>query len=65
MRELRVELPSGVPARLGAFAVVLVLAAGGGWVAGQGVGPVELPAVPEMDHGHMDMDMDHGLVDGP
>ena len=54
MRQLRVELPSGVPARLGAFAVVLVLAAGGGWVAGQGVGPVEAPAAPEMDHGHME-----------
>jgi hypothetical protein len=54
VRQLRVELPSGVPVRLGAFAVVLVLAAGGGWVAGQGVGPVEIPAAPEMDHSHME-----------
>ncbi len=45
-------LPSGVPARLGAFAVLLTLAAGGGWTAGQSVGPVTLPVTPVAGHDH-------------
>jgi hypothetical protein len=48
----RIEPPSGVPARLGSFAVVLVLAAGGGWAAGHSVGPVRLPA-PTHQHGEV------------
>ncbi len=43
MRQLRVDLPSTVPARLGSFVLVLVLAASGGWFAGQSVGPIQLP----------------------
>jgi hypothetical protein len=52
VRQLRLELSSGVPARLAAFAVVLALAAGGGWTAGQSVGPVKLPATPGTEHNH-------------
>jgi len=54
VRQLRVDVPSGVPARLGAFVVVLVLAASGGWFAGQSVGPVRLPDAPETVHTHLE-----------
>lgn len=43
MRQLRVELPSTVSARLGSFVLVLALAAAGGWLAGHSVGPIQLP----------------------
>ena len=52
MRGLPVDLPEGVPARLGVFVVVLVVAAGGGWLAGQSVGPIRLPDPPAAQHGH-------------
>ena len=51
VRPLRIEPPTGIPARLGSFVVVLVLAAGGGWFAGQSVGPIRLPDA-ETSHGH-------------
>ena len=54
MRQLRVELPSTVPARLGSFVVVLALAAAGGWFAGQGVGPIQLPTPESTTHGHVE-----------
>jgi hypothetical protein len=43
VRQLRVEFPSTVSARLGSFVLVLAIAAGAGWLAGQGVGPIRLP----------------------
>lgn len=54
VRSLRVELPSTVPARLWAFAIVLVLAAGGGWFAGHGVGPIQLPPPDQAAHSHLE-----------
>jgi hypothetical protein len=54
VRQLRVELPSTVPARLGSFVVVLALAAAGGWFAGQGVGPIQLPPPESTTHGHVE-----------
>ncbi|HVH24077.1 MAG TPA: hypothetical protein VNA11_16630 [Pseudonocardia sp.] len=50
MRQLRVELPSTVSARLGSFVLVLVVAAGAGWLAGQGVGPIQLPPPDAVTH---------------
>lgn len=54
VRQMRVEAPSGVPARLGLFAVILAIAVGGGWAAGQSVGPVRLPADPAAVHTHLE-----------
>ena len=50
VRQLRVELPSTVSARLGSFVLVLVVAAGAGWLAGQGVGPIQLPPPDAVTH---------------
>lgn len=54
MRLLRFEIPSTVPARLGAFAAVLVLVAGGGWAAGTAVGPIRLPPPDAVSHTHLE-----------
>jgi hypothetical protein len=54
VRQLRVEAPSTIPARLGSFALVLVLAAAGGWCAGQSVGPIRLPGPEAATHAHLE-----------
>lgn len=53
VRRLRVELPSGVPARLGSFFLVLAVAASAGWLAGHGVGPIQLPPPDAATHAHL------------
>jgi hypothetical protein len=53
VRHLRVDLPNTVPARLGSFVLVLALAAGGGWFAGQAVGPIRLPTS-DATHTHLE-----------
>jgi hypothetical protein len=52
--QLRVDMPSTVPARLGSFVLVLALAAASGWFAGQSVGPIELPPPDALTHTHLE-----------
>jgi len=54
VRQLRVDLPSTVPARLGSFVLVLAMAAAGGWFAGQSVGPIQLPSAEATSHAHLE-----------
>ena len=54
MRQLRVDPPGTIPGRLGSFALVLAIAAAGGWFAGQSVGPIELPPPDAITHTHLE-----------
>jgi hypothetical protein len=47
---MRVEFPNSVSVRLGSFVLVLAVAAGAGWLAGQGVGPIQLPPPDAVTH---------------